>query len=97
MKKGQSPTEYLIILAVVIIVALIVVTVMGGFPKPDKMDRDEIAEEMCGELDMVYLRHGFDSITCEKHYGSGIANETVEYHVDWDALEGLYGWDDNES
>lgn len=32
MRKGQASTEYLIILAVVIIVALIVVGVMGWFP-----------------------------------------------------------------
>lgn len=32
MKKGQTATEYLIILAVVIIIALIVVGVMGGIP-----------------------------------------------------------------
>lgn len=31
-KKGQAATEYLIILAVVVIIALIVVGVMGGFP-----------------------------------------------------------------
>jgi len=31
-KKGQTATEYLIILAVVIIIALIVVGVMGGIP-----------------------------------------------------------------
>ena len=31
-KKGQSSTEYLIILAVVIIIALIVVGVLGGIP-----------------------------------------------------------------
>jgi uncharacterized protein (UPF0333 family) len=31
-KKGQTATEYLIILAVVIVVALIVVGVMGGIP-----------------------------------------------------------------
>ena len=32
MKKSQTATEYLIILAVVIIIALIVVGVMGGIP-----------------------------------------------------------------
>jgi hypothetical protein len=32
MKKAQTATEYLIILAVVIIIALIVVGVMGGIP-----------------------------------------------------------------
>jgi len=32
LKKGQTATEYLIILAVVIIIALIVVGVMGGIP-----------------------------------------------------------------
>lgn len=32
LKKGQTATEYLIILAVVIVIALIVVGVMGGIP-----------------------------------------------------------------
>jgi hypothetical protein len=32
MKKGQTATEYLIILAVVIVIALIVVGVLGGIP-----------------------------------------------------------------
>ncbi len=32
MKRAQTATEYLIILAVVIIIALIVVSVMGGIP-----------------------------------------------------------------
>ncbi len=32
MKRGQAATEYMIILAVVIIIALIVVGVMGGIP-----------------------------------------------------------------
>ncbi len=32
MRKGQGATEYLIILAVVIIIALIVVSAMGGIP-----------------------------------------------------------------
>jgi len=31
-KKGQGATEYLVILAIVIIIALIVVGVMGGIP-----------------------------------------------------------------
>ena len=31
-KKGQAATEYLIILAVVVIIALIVIGVLGGFP-----------------------------------------------------------------
>lgn len=31
-KRGQTATEYLIILAVVIIIALVAVTVLGGFP-----------------------------------------------------------------
>jgi len=31
-RKGQAATEYLIILAVVVIIALIVIGVMGGFP-----------------------------------------------------------------
>jgi uncharacterized protein (UPF0333 family) len=35
-KKGQTATEYLIILAVVIVVALIVVGVMGGIPGIDQ-------------------------------------------------------------
>jgi len=32
MKKAQAATEYLIILAVVVIIALIVIGVLGGFP-----------------------------------------------------------------
>jgi hypothetical protein len=32
MRKGQASTEYLIILAVVIVIALIVIGVMGGIP-----------------------------------------------------------------
>jgi hypothetical protein len=32
MSKSQTATEYLILLAVVIVVALVVVNAMGGFP-----------------------------------------------------------------
>jgi len=43
--KGQAATEYLIILAVVVIIALIVIGVMGGFPGMTKgiSERDSAA------------------------------------------------------
>ena len=94
MRKGQTATEYLVILCVVIIIALIVAYVMGGFPHQSGYDRTALATEMCGELDMVYLSREYNMVTCQKFYGSGIANETMIYHVDWDSLDGLYGGED---
>ena len=33
MKRSQTATEYLIILAVVIVIAIVVVSVLGGIPR----------------------------------------------------------------
>ena len=44
MKKAQAATEYLIILAVVIIIALIVIGVMGGIPGMGTTNRIKVSE-----------------------------------------------------
>jgi uncharacterized protein (UPF0333 family) len=43
-KKAQTSTEYLIILAVVIVIALIVVGVMGGIPSLGGSDDENVDE-----------------------------------------------------
>ena len=47
-KKAQAATEYLIILAVVIIMALIVIGVMGGIPELGTSGRSRVSESYWG-------------------------------------------------
>ena len=48
-KKAQAATEYLIILAVVIIIALIVIGVMGGIPGLGTSGRSRVSESYWAE------------------------------------------------
>lgn len=96
MGKAQTATEYLIILAVVIIIALIVVGVMGGLGGGEPMNKELLATEMCEELGYNYGDYYGDRIGCIEPYGSGIANKTHYYKVDWDALNSLYTIEEEE-
>ncbi len=75
MKKGQTATEYLIILGVVIIIALIVVGVCGGLPIGK--DRLAKAEEFCAKEYMNYLNHSDTAITC------GAGDKVTVFPYDW--------------
>lgn len=91
MGKGQTAMEYLIILAVIIVIALVVLSLMGTFEKDKGKTKDEIATEMCEELGYGYLTYEWENkVLCVELYGSGIANITHTYNVDWAALESLY-------
>ena len=92
MEKGQTATEYLIILAVVIIISLIVVAVMGGFPKFGEDKYKVLAEKVCEEQGLVYVWHNYETNTVgctteELKY----ANSSTPYGVNWTQLEELYG------
>ena len=54
MKRSQTATEYLIILAVVIIIALIVVGVMGGFSTQKPSVKETIGRQICAENNMTF-------------------------------------------
>lgn len=97
MNTAQTATEYLIIMAVVIVIALIVVGVMGGFDlykMGGYRDEQKLAEKFCEENGMVYYWHSVHGnaggeIICltPEEYGS---NRTTTYKVDWEKLqEGL--------
>lgn len=52
-RKGQGATEYLIILAVVIIIALIVVGVLGGIPGIGKSSSKQASQAYWGSTDIA--------------------------------------------
>jgi hypothetical protein len=56
-KKGQASTEYLIILAVVVIVALAVVGVLGGFPTVSKGISEKDAATYWQSADIAIVRY----------------------------------------
>lgn len=66
-RKGQGATEYLIILAVVIIIALIVVGVLGGIPGIGKSSSKQASQAYWGSTDIAipdyYLSAGTDVLT----------------------------------
>ena len=66
MKKGQTATEYLIILAVVIIIALIVVGVMGGFQNKLDTKVDKLTL-LCKTYGMQYSSYAGNVLTCNQH------------------------------
>lgn len=96
MKKAQTATEYLIVLAVVIIIALIVVGVMGGFPnKETSAQKDAVGKQICSELNLTYggsdsfMR---DAIICKtnhsivnENYNISKPEETLSVQVNWQA------------
>ncbi len=66
-KKGQTATEYLIILAVVIVIALIVVGVLGGIPSIGGGAKSNTASSYwrsakIGVLSMKVTKNGTDNI-----------------------------------
>ena len=75
--KGQSATEFLIILGVVIIIALIIVAVLGGIPNTPlynkqkfmKECKQEYAIEFCNSINQIYINSTYSDIfLCTKDY-----------------------------
>ncbi len=60
-RKGQTATEYLVILAVVIVIALIVVGVLGGFPGIGSSSKRRSSELYWGSADIAVTAHSFDA------------------------------------
>ncbi|MBS3165022.1 hypothetical protein J4439_06335 [Candidatus Woesearchaeota archaeon] len=61
MARAQASTEYLIILAVVIILALIVVGVLGGIPSIGSSSRRRTSELYWGSADIALTAYSFDA------------------------------------
>jgi hypothetical protein len=78
MAKGQSSTEYLVILAVVVIIALAVVGVLGGFPTLTKgvSTKDSLAYWQSADIgvEKPYLKvAGASSFVIRNNQNFGIA------------------------
>lgn len=68
MRNGQTATEYLIILTVVIIISLIVVGVMGGIPGINKPDtKVEKLTLLCESYGLEYAGFSGNTLTCNQH------------------------------
>ena len=61
MKKGQSSTEYLIILAVVIVIALIVVGVLGGIPGIGQSSRQRASTTYWATQDLAVTSYSLNA------------------------------------
>ncbi len=61
--KAQGATEYLIILAIVIIIALIVVAVMGGIPGIGTATRQRTSSSFWETLDVAVITHAVSAAT----------------------------------
>jgi len=83
-KRSQSATEYLIILAVVIIIALIVVGVMGGIPRPlSNMKKAEIkCNEMGFDYSSKYEPPNTHFIRC-KNYNNNLTIDLLVTNNEW--------------
>ncbi len=84
-QKGQASTEYLIILAVVVIVALAVVGVLGGFPTLTKgvSTKDSLAYWQSGDIgiEKPYLSTSADStIVLRNNQNFGITITSVAFN-----------------
>src|SRR3989344_8440209 len=60
-KKAQTATEYLIILAVVIIIALIVVGVLGGIPGVGRSSAGRASAAYWASADIAFTDYAFDA------------------------------------
>lgn len=60
-KKAQTATEYLIILAVVIIIALIVVGVLGGIPGIGRTSGSRASAAYWSSADIAITNYAFDA------------------------------------
>ena len=61
LKRGQSSTEYLIILAVVIIIALIVIGVLGGIPGIGKTSAGRASAAYWSSADVAITDYAVDA------------------------------------
>jgi uncharacterized protein (UPF0333 family) len=66
-KRGQTATEYMIILAVVIIIALIVVGVMGGIPGIGGSTRSRSAEAYWQTADIAIVSAAMTATVGNEH------------------------------
>ena len=104
-KKGQTATEYMIILAVIIVIALIVVGVMGGFPqlgtninKEKKEEiiitRTEYCMETFGYNSWSYATNKFfetDFYCWNRTRSTNITNEEFKKYIQLKECEQLFG------
>ncbi|MBS3165023.1 hypothetical protein J4439_06340 [Candidatus Woesearchaeota archaeon] len=63
MRRAQASAEYLIILAVVIILALIVVGVLGGFPQMGSSSRQRAGAAYWQQADIAIVEYSFGEDT----------------------------------
>ncbi|MSR86544.1 class III signal peptide-containing protein [Candidatus Woesearchaeota archaeon] len=62
-KRGQGATEYLIILAVVVIIALILAGVLGGIPGIGKSSSKQASEAYWGTTDVAITNYYLSAAT----------------------------------
>lgn len=88
-KKAQGVTEYLIILAVVIIIALIVVGVMGGIPGMGKSAEetkarvdclDAIAVSYCEDNNMTFSDSWTENFYCNTGRSRTDEGTRIQYY-----------------
>lgn len=85
MKRGQTATEYLIILAVVIIIALIVVGVMGQIPGINKPNtKVEKLTLLCDSYGLNYGGYSGNVLTCYQFEHKGHYNISVPLQFTFD-------------
>jgi len=95
--KGQAATEYLIVLAVVIIIALIVVAVMGGIPGIGKGAAGRTSAGYWATADVALLSYGVsaagdDQVTIKNNLRDAITVSAVSVNgVDLEAATTTLG------
>jgi len=99
-KKAQAATEYLIILAVVIIIALIVIGVMGGIPGLGTSGRSRVSESYWSGQTVGVDSYATDSdgdfrITFKNNGRNAVTLTRVELNADGGASTGG-SWSGNQ-
>jgi len=88
MRKAQTATEYLIILAVVIIITLIIAGLMGGIPSGSSQTSKELKLKMlCEAYKLQYVSYDYGQVTCQAvkvtpHYNL-TQNIIINYDEGW--------------
>jgi len=80
MKKAQSSTEYLIVLAVVIVIALVVVGVLGGFPALNNQaeERSSIGYWQTSDIAITQVSDSARQLTLRNNLQNTVNLGTVE-------------------
>jgi uncharacterized protein (UPF0333 family) len=82
-KRGQGATEYLVILAIVIIIALIVVAAMGGIPGIGSGAKDKASASFWQTADIGFVSFAAQAatddvnVTVKNNLGGSISSLTV--------------------